>query len=136
MQKVRQRLLFLIHGYSEREIARQKGVSRPTIHLYSKLLKATGNNYDVLFNRGDHDLNTLVHSQKEQKDEPIDLRKFHFQQQAGYFLLELERVGVNRFLLWQEYLKLYPSEFQYSRFCELLDVEISSRKPSMRMVSK
>lgn len=136
MQKVRQILLFLKRGYSEREIARQTGVSRPTIHLYSKLLKATGTDYDVLFNMGDHDLNTLVHSQKEQKDEPIDLRKFHFQQQVGYFLLELKRVGVTRFLLWQEYLKLYPSGFQYSRFCELLDIELSSRKPSMHMEHK
>ena len=136
MQKVRQILLFLKRGYSEREIARQTGVSRPTIHLYSTLLKATGTDYEVLFNLTDHDLNALVHSQKEQTDEPIDLRKFHFLQQIGYFMLELKRVGVTRYLLWQEYLRLYPSGFQYSRFCELLDIEFSARKPSMHLEHK
>jgi predicted DNA-binding protein YlxM (UPF0122 family) len=79
MQKVRQILLFLKRDYSEREIARQTGVSRPTIHLNSKLLKATGTDYDVLFNMGDHGLNALVYSQKEQKDGSLDIRKFHFQ---------------------------------------------------------
>ncbi|SJN46525.1 Mobile element protein [Sphingobacterium sp. JB170] len=131
MQKLRNILLFLNRGYSERAIAKQTGVSRPTIHLYSELFKATGKDYSTLLALKDHELNSIIVSKKEQNEEPVDLRKFQFQQQVGYFASELKRVGVTRYLLWQEHLKLYPDGVQYSRFCELLDKELSSRKASM-----
>ena len=43
MQKLRQILLFLERGYSERTIAKQTDVSRPTIHQYALLFTGTGN---------------------------------------------------------------------------------------------
>jgi hypothetical protein len=39
MQKVRQNILFLKRDYSESEIVHHTGVTRPTIHLYSPMLK-------------------------------------------------------------------------------------------------
>ncbi len=131
MQKVQQIILFLKRGYSEREIAKQTGVSRPTIHLYSLLIKSTGRDHDSLLSLKEADLAELFSQAKPAKAEPEDPRKFHFMEQLAYFILELKRVGVTRYLLWQEYLELYPSGYQYSRFCELLDIEMAVRKPSM-----
>jgi transposase len=131
MQKLRQVLLLLKRGYSEREIVKQTQVSRPTVHSYSILFTATGLSYDQLLRLKDHELNELLKAGKPVKTEPVDARRAHFDQQLDYFLPELKRVGVTRFLLWQEYLALYPSGFQYSRFCELLDLATASRKAAM-----
>ena len=133
MQRVRQILLFLKRGYSEREIAKQTKVSRPTVHLYSTLFKATGRDYDELLSLKDPDLDAVFSKAKPAKAEPEDPRKAHFLDQLSYFILELKRVGVTRYLLWQEYLELYPAGFQYSRFCELLDIEMAVRKPAMHL---
>jgi len=133
MQRVRQILLFLKRGYSEREIAKQTKVSRPTVHLYSTLFKATGRDYDELLSLKDPDLDAVFSKTKPAKAEPEDPRKAHFLDQLSYFILELKRVGVTRYLLWQEYLELYPAGFQYSRFCELLDIEMAVRKPAMHL---
>lgn len=129
MQKVQQILLFLKRGYSEREIVKQTSISRPTIHLYSTLIKATGKDYDALLSLKEADLEELFREVKPTKIEPEDPRKAHFIEQLPYFSHELKRVGVTRYLLWQEYLELYPSGYQYSRFCELMDIEMAIRKP-------
>ncbi|RZL15273.1 MAG: IS21 family transposase, partial [Pedobacter sp.] len=51
-------------------------------------------------------------------------RKIHFDSLTDYFRSELKRTGVTRLLLWQEYIREYPTGFQYSRFCELLQHSI------------
>jgi hypothetical protein len=116
MQRVRQILLFLKRGYSEREIAKQTKVSRPTVHLYSALFRATGRGYDELLSFKDPDLDAVFSKTKPVKAEPEDPRKAHFLDQLSYFILELKRVGVTRYLLWQEYLQLYPAGFSTPGF--------------------
>lgn len=131
MQKLRQVLLLLKRGFSEREIVKQTQISRPTVHSYSLLFKATGLSHDHLLRLKDHELNGLVQAGKPLKPEPIDVRRAHFDQQLDYFLRELKRVGVTRYLLWQEYIAVCPSGFQYSRFCELLEQAKVSGKAAM-----
>lgn len=133
MQLLRQILLFVKRGYSEREIARQTKVSRPTVHLYATLFKATGRAYDELLSLKDTELKALIDESKPDKTETEDPRKAHFLDQLPYFIGELGRVGVTRYLLWKEYLELFPGGFQYSRFCELLDIEMTLRKPAMHL---
>lgn len=124
-------MLFLKRGYSQREIAKQVKVSRPTVHLYSGLFKATGKGYDELLSLKDSELASAFNETKPAKAEPEDSRKAHFMDQLPYFISELKRVGVTRYLLWQEYLELYAGGFQYSRFCELLDIELAAGKPAL-----
>lgn len=131
MQKIRQILLFLKRGLSERSIAEQTGVSRPTIHSYRGIFEASGFDYDVLLNLKDPELYDLVKAKKKGPDQTPDVRKLYFLEQADYFISELGRVGVTRLLLWQEYLKEYPEGFSYSRFCELLDTQINLKSPTM-----
>lgn len=132
MQKVRQILLFLDRGYSEREISRQVGVSRPTIHHYSVLFDKTGKDYTTLFHLTDAELNAEIGSQKPVKNPvTLDKRKAYFLEQVPYFLSELTKVGVTRYLLWQEYSQQEALHFGYSRFCDLLGVELARQKPAM-----
>ena len=134
MQKIRQILLFLNRGYSEREIVKQSGISRPTVHLYASLFKDTGKDYNALYELKDGELKAEINRIKQADiPEVPDPRTTHFNLQISYFISELKRVGVTRHLLWQEYLELYPEGFRYSRFCELLDIETAIRKPSMHL---
>jgi transposase len=132
MQKLRQILLLLERGYSERTIAKETHVSRPTIHLYALLFAGTGKDFNTLFKLTDQELFAIVRDGKVNKELVTDPRKMHFLEQVDYFILELKKVGVTRYLLWQEYLETYPSGFQYSRFCELLDHSLTTRNPTMR----
>ena len=133
MQKIRQILLLLSRGHSERAIAKQTQVSRPTIHHYSVVFSSAGSDYGTLLQLTDQELNMLIEGGKLDKAQAPDLRKVHFLEQADYFISELRKVGVTRYLLWQEYLEAYSDGFQYSRFCELLDTAITTRKPSMHL---
>ena len=47
-------------------------------------------------------------------------RLTHFNDQADYWIDELRRVGVTRYLLWEEYRHRYPQGYGYSQFCEHL----------------
>lgn len=131
MQKIRQILLLLKRELSERSIAEQTGVSRPTIHSYRGIFEASGLDYDVLLNLKDPELYDMVKAKKKGPDQTPDARTLYFLEQTDYFISELRRVGVTRLLLWQEYLKEYPEGFSYSRFCELLDTQINLKTPTM-----
>ena len=132
MYKIRQILLFLIRGYSEREIVKQTGISRPTVHLYISLFKDIGKDYNVLYDLKDSDLKIEINRLKSVNIPGIaDPRAIYFNLQIPYFISELKQVGVTRQLLWQEYLELYPEGFRYSRFCELLDAQMAIRNPTM-----
>lgn len=62
----------------------------------------------------------------------LDPRKSRVISQAGYFLTELNRIGVTRQLLWEEYKKEDPDGYGYSRFCELLSEASQVRQATMR----
>ncbi|WP_215237081.1 IS21 family transposase [Dyadobacter helix] len=138
MQKLRQVLLLLNQNYSERNIVRQTGISRPTVRYYRELLGCTGQDYQSLLKLKDVELEALVRIRRADQSAPgpIDLRAEQFAGQVDYFMAELKRKGVTRQLLWQEYLKRYADGFRYSRFCELLEQEISARKPVMHFTHR
>lgn len=68
MQKLRQILLFLERGYSERTIAKQTHVSRPTIHQYALIFVSTGSDYDTLLKLTDKELYAIVQGGKVNKE--------------------------------------------------------------------
>ncbi|MEC4115300.1 IS21 family transposase, partial [Myroides pelagicus] len=49
-----------------------------------------------------------------------DERRAHLESMYSYFSVELKKIGVTKYLLWQEYITENPGGFKYSRFCELL----------------
>lgn len=131
MQKVKQILLLLKREVSQRNIAVQVKVSRPTVRLYMGYFEATGHSYEALLNLEDQELHQLIEAQKEAPEELPDPRKRHFLENFDYFKEELGGVGVTRLLLWEEYKRDYPSGYGYSRFCELFDAETKRTSPTM-----
>ena len=120
MHKIRQILLFLERGVSQRSIEREVKITRKTISLYLGKFLQTGVDFSELLKRSDQQLEQILGLIKPLVLEDIDPRKVHFNSLTEYFNKELSRTGVTRLLLWEEYINEYPTGFQYSRFCELL----------------
>jgi transposase len=120
MHRVRQILLHLKQNCSERAISRELKISRKTVHTYKTRFSQTDLDADSLLKLTDEELEVVVGINKKTSPDTLDPRKLHFMGQSEYFLKELDRVGVTRLLLWEEYRKEYPEGFGYSRFCDLL----------------
>ena len=120
MHKIRQILLFLDRGVSQRSIEKELKISRKTIGVYLQKVRETGFGLSELLKLQDEQLEQTLGLIKSIAIQDADPRKVHFHSLIEYFNKELSRTGVTRLLLWQEYIHDYPSGFQYSRFCELL----------------
>jgi transposase len=121
MHKIRQILLFLERGVSQRSIEKEVKISRKTIAIY-------------LLKQSDQELEQLLGLAKPALQEPSDPRTQHFNSLISYFNKELSRIGVTRLLLWEEYIREYPEGFQYSRFCELLQDQMKLNQAVMHFV--
>jgi transposase len=117
MHLVRHIILSLQRGVSQRQIARQLGLSRNTVSLYVSRLESSGN-LELLLQLDDATLSALVYP--AQKPVTEDARQSDFTSRIPHFLSELKRTGVTRQLLWQEYRQAYPQGYQYTQFCQLL----------------
>lgn len=117
---VRRLILLLLRGLSERNIARELGISRATVRRYLERLPKDESLSQVLL-LDDEALALVAYPLPDV--EAMDPRQKDFEDRKAYFLVELKRTGVTRHLLWVEYKRVYPSGFQYSKFCSLLAVE-------------
>lgn len=128
MNKLRQILIFLERGLSIRNIEKQVKISRKTIGLYQQKFLKTGLNFNDLLAVKDQELERLIAFTTDNAPEDTDPRRNQFYDLSEYFVQELEKTGVTRLLLWEEYIKENPAGLQYSRFCKLLQehIKISS----------
>lgn len=134
MHKIRQILLFLERGVSQRTIEKEVKISRKTIALYLSKFHQTGVCFSDLLKQSDQQLEQLLGLIRTAVPQDTDPRKVHFNSLVGYFGKELSRTGVTRLLLWEEYIKEYPLGFQYSRFCELLQDQMKLNNAVMHFV--
>jgi transposase len=134
MHKIRQILIFLERGVSQRAIEKEVKITRKTIALYLGKFIQTGIELSELLKRSDEQLEQILGLIKPVVPEDTDPRKFHFNSLVEYFNKELSRTGVTRLLLWEEYIKDYPTGFQYSRFCELLQDQMKLNNAVMHFV--
>jgi hypothetical protein len=134
MHKIRQILLFLERGVSQRAIEKEVKITRKTIALYLQKFQQTGKALTELLKLSDERLEQVIGLIKPSVMEDADPRKVHFNSLLEYFNKELSRTGVTRLLLWEEYIREYPSGFQYSRFCYLLQDHIKLNNAVMHFV--
>lgn len=134
MHKIRQILLFLDRGISQRAIEKEVQITRKTIALYLQKFQQTGQSLSELIKLSDAQLEQILGLIKPAVTADADPRKIHFNSLIDYFNMELKRTGVTRLLLWQEYIKEYPEGFQYSRFCDLLQDNIKINNAVMHFV--
>lgn len=94
MEKIKLIKDYYSQGYSKSKISRIMGLSRNTVKKY---------------------LSTSVETIKDDSVRDKILKSLF-----PKLMSELGRVGVTRWILWEEYIGLYPDGFSYSRFCRKL----------------
>src|ERR1039458_1375649 len=97
MQIVRQLMLLIEQGFSQRAISRELKISRTTVKEYIARLNSDGQKLPILLNLDDASLAEIIYPDK--KKEVHDARKEDFALRTDYLVPELKRTGVTRQLL-------------------------------------
>src|SRR5438132_10745047 len=118
MQIIRSIIQQLQKGFSHRRIARELQLSRNTVKHYAVQLLSGTCSLEELQQMDDASLSTIVHAKAKQVQP--DPRRADLNARMDYYLSELDRRGVTRLLLWQEYKRVYPQGYEYAKFCQLL----------------
>ncbi len=141
MSQIKQLILLHAQGKGKKTIARTLSMSRNTVKIYLQKLESLLSDSTTPAS-----IETLV-----KLDDPVLEAKFHagnpaykketgrydrFKEQLPYFLKELQRKGVTRHLLWQEYKEQYPDGYSYGQFCFHLQQQRIASKPSMVLFHK
>ncbi|MEJ7736110.1 MAG: IS21 family transposase [Chitinophagaceae bacterium] len=118
MKVVRKMILLLQRGLSERQIARELKIARATVNRYKERLASCPKSLEELLNMDDAVLAEIAHFPFRNVQQ--NTRNAFIVNRREYYFAELQRPGVTRMLLWQEYIREHPEGYQYSKFCELL----------------
>jgi transposase len=118
MHKVRQILLFLKQGASQRSIEKDVKINRRTIAVYLQKFMESGKQFEELLKLSDQQLEEFLCLLKPI---PVDSDPRKIELKAlipGYMAEMAANSNITRLLLWEEYIKKYPHGFKYSRFCD------------------
>lgn len=118
MKVIRKMLLLWQRGLSERQIAQELKISRPGVSRYKERLTSSGKSIEELQGLDDTSLAAIAHPAGQKARE--DARSAFIISRKAYYQAELNRTGVTRVLLWQEYISADPAGYGYAKFCEVL----------------
>ncbi|PZR20472.1 MAG: IS21 family transposase [Citrobacter freundii] len=124
MHQIKRVIEFHLQGHSIRQIERLSGISRNTIRDYLRALQANGQSLHDLLHLDDKLLLSIIHSDPVEKNSGgrmLDDRFQVIESRLNYYKSELNRRGVTRQLLWQEYRGEHADGYSYSQFCEHLE---------------
>ena len=114
MKKIRDVIrLKLTTTLSERQIAQALDISRPVVAKYwmgFTRSKLSGEQIDQM---ADSELISAIEKPRIEKSNKYRQLSQYF----PHFVVELQRTGVTKHLLWQEYKVKHREGFQYSQFC-------------------
>src|SRR5690625_2201746 len=103
-------------GVAFQRIAKATGTSRNTVKRYLKLIEIKGLSFSDILSSEDHEAEKLLADPREVSNDRYKELSTLF----PYIRKELDRVGVNRWILWGEYKDKYPDGYSYARFCHHL----------------
>ena len=128
MSQVKQIFLMHIQGAGNKSIAKTLSISKNTVKGYIRKAKALNIPMEAFLAMEDP-----VLEQKLWPGNPAykDGRYEHLKKQLNYYSKELQKVGVTRQLLWEEYKTTNPHPYSYGQFCWHLQQYLRSGKPSM-----
>lgn len=106
-------------GESNRSIARSTGFSRSTILEYISILACSGYDFSQALGFSEEFLQDLI-NQSRQIEDVISGRKQRLSGSLEEYCKELNKPGVTRLLLWQEYIQQNPQGYGYTQFCHHL----------------
>ena len=129
MLQIRRILQLLEQGKSKREISRILHSGRHTIDNYVFRIEQTEKELSILLKLRDNELSEVLYNinPEPQPDHRYEDLKTRF----DYFLKELNRKGVTKLLLWEEYKQEVEYTYSYPQFCE--HIKMHSRKNSATM---
>ena len=99
-------------GYSIKRIGRTIGVSKNTVKKYLRRYELEK---EDLLEPDTNQLSEVLLGNKHQQEIERDIR---LQEKLASIVKDLKRVGVTRYLLWEEYKAEDLDGFSYSRFCK------------------
>jgi transposase len=112
-------------GVAIKEIVRRVGLSRKTVKKYlcriENIPLQTGESLQIT----DKEIADIVYNNDTN---PVSgKREKELLEHFEYVKKELHKTGVNRQILWIEYLNLYPAGYKYSQYCKLLGKYLKNR---------
>ena len=128
MSQIKQLIQLHQQGKSIKSIARGLGISKNTVKSYLGKVLSSKLNIEALLQLEDPILDGEFHAgNPAYKDERYE----HFISKLDYFAKELQRKGVTKTLLWEEYRQSYPTGYGHSQFAYHLSQQLIARRPSM-----
>ncbi|WP_189458076.1 LuxR C-terminal-related transcriptional regulator, partial [Echinicola pacifica] len=131
MSQIKQMIILNRQGKGVKTIARMLDISKNTVKTYlfklDKLLTANRSEKlttETLLSLDEPELHTLFHPGNPSYK---DSRYEYFKANLGYYLKELEKTGVTRVVLWEEYRQAIPDGYSYSQFCFHLDQQQAAK---------
>jgi len=129
MSQIKQLLRLHKEGKGNKSIARILGISKNTVKLYLQKVEQSRLDIDSLLQLEDPVLESKFHpGNPAYKQERYE----HLKSNLDYYTKELNRKGVTKNLLWEEYKKGYPNGYSRSQFCYHLSQHITAAKESLR----
>lgn len=98
---------------SQRQISQVLRISRPVVSDYITKMKKLGLTYNDIETMPDETLIGLMQDKKTADNKRYE----RLDNQFPHFTKELKRVGVTRYILWEEYIQENPDGYSYSQFC-------------------
>ncbi len=124
MDQVRTIIKTYISTSSLRATASRLQVSKNTVKHYVRLGKAFDEDLAQVLSLDDSAFTAVFYPSKNTVAEQ---RKEAFKSKIDDWIKELKRVGVTRYLLWEEYIEEHPDGYSYTQFCEHFKREIGRR---------
>ena len=115
-------------GKGKKTISKELGISKNTVKKYLAILEDLPTRTEDLLQQEDEALSKYVHRPQTQNEAG---RYHHLISQMEYFFQELQRPGVNRWLLWKEYRQREIHGYSYSQFCWHLQQWAKKRQVSL-----
>ena len=133
MSQVKQLLRLHLQGSGTKPIARELGISKNTVKKYLEKAKADSLSIEELLKLDDPVLEGRLHAGNPAYKDP---RYEDLKRRLPYLEKELEGVGVNKALLWEEYKRDFPEGYERTQFFFHLAQLARARKPSAVLTHK
>ena len=128
MSQIKQLLQLHQQGKAKKYIARSLGISKNTVKAYLEKVSMSKMDIPTLLELEDPVLEGRFHpGNPSYKDDRYE----HFKDHIDYFIKELDRTGVTKQLLWEEYRRDYIQGYSHSQFCYHLKQQQIASNPSM-----
>lgn len=133
MSQIKQLIRLFQASTGRKAKARDLGLSKHTVKAYIGKLQGLKVDLGRLLSLDDPVLETRFHAGNPAYK---DTRYEQLKPLLGDFIKELDKTGVTRHLLWEEYKELVPNSYSYSQFCHHLMQYTLASRPSMVLAHK